>query len=145
MKNYKTFLNKYSININNKKQININEEINKDNYHYIIEHLLPNIIRKHTNKKIISESLVKSYSNKILTKEFNADKVIFETRKLNKLDIMVDNKIDYILEDNSVVAISYDTQEIINNILKEHTDIIEYMKKNINNFCNTINQIKGYY
>jgi len=143
--NYKTFKNKLNISDNkSNKYSSINEEINIDNYQYIIEHLLPTIIKKHSNS-IITEQLIKEYSNKVFNKEFSGDRVLFEIRKLNKLDNILPNKLDYILEDNSRIVINYETQELINNILGNHKDIIDYMQKNSNNFSKTINQIKGYH
>lgn len=144
--NYKTFSSKISL-ANRElkpKYAGINEEINNDNYHYIVEKLLPNIIKKHNNRIMITENIIKSYSNKLTKKEFTGDNILFEMRKLNKLDNIIPNKIDYILKDNSRIFIDYKTQEIINNVLGEHIDIIDYMKQNITNFSQTINQIKGY-
>ncbi len=143
--NYKTFKNKLNISDNiSDRYSSINEEINIDNYQYIIEHLLPTIIKKHSNN-IITEQLIKEYSNKVFNKEFSGDRVLFEIRNLNKLDNILPNKLDYILEDNSRIVINYETQELINNILGNHKDIIDYMQKNSNNFSKTINQIKGYH
>ena len=84
-----------------------------------------------------------SYINSVKRKEFNANEVIFEIRKLNKLCNIFNNKIDYILEDNSKVVIDIDTQRDINNLFNNHTDVIEYMQENKQNFMKVINQIKG--
>jgi len=144
--NYKNFSSKISLANRELKPkcARINEEINIDNYYYIIEKLLPNLIKKHNNQTIITESVIKDYSNKALNKSFTGDNVVFEMRKLNRLDNILPNKIDYILEDGSKVVISYKTQEIINSVLGEHLDIIKHMNKNNRNFTQTIKQIKGY-
>ena len=118
--------------IDSKKYTNLYTEINKDNYNYIHKNLLTELINKYDNNIKITENL------------FNANVVLFEIRKLNKLGNIFNNKIDYILEDNSKVVIDINTQEQINKLFNNHTDVIDYMQENKQNFMKVINQIKGY-
>lgn len=131
--------------IDGKQFSNINKEIKQDNYQVMYEHFLPNIILKNNNKTKITEHLLESYIRQATSKIFNADNVLFEIRKLNKLDKIYNNKIDYILEDGTNVVINYDTQELIIKLFSKYNDVIEYMQENKDNFIKTINQIKGYH
>lgn len=130
--------------IDSKKYSNLYTEINKDNYNYIHKNLLTELINKYNNNIKITENLLSSYINSVKNKEFNANEVLFEIRKLNKLGHIFNNKIDYILEDNSKVFIDIGTQEYINTLFNNHKDVIDYMQENKQNFMKVINQIKGY-
>lgn len=130
--------------IDSKKYSNVYSEINRDNYNYIQKNLLSDIIHKYSNNIKITENLLETYINKVKNKEFTSNKILSEIRKINKLGSKFSNKIDYILEDGSQVIIDIDTQEDINRLFENHTDIIEYMKENKQNFVKVINQIKGY-
>ena len=76
------------------------------------------------------------------SKLFTIDPVINEIRNLNKLDKLIEGKIDFKLNDGSVVAINKDTQHHINNLLQNHNDIVEHMRESSENFLGVIKQIK---
>lgn len=130
--------------IDSKKYANVYSEINKDNYNYIQKNLLSDIIHKYNNNIKITENLLESYINKVKNKEFTSNKILSEIRKINKLGSKFNKKIDYILEDGSQVIIDMDTQDHINKLFENHSDVIEYMSENKKNFLKVINQIKGY-
>jgi hypothetical protein len=73
---------------------------------------------------------------------FSVDPVVHEIRKLNKLDRLVENKLHYVLEDESIVAIDVRTQEHLNNLLQNQTEIIEYMRESKENFFHVLEQIE---
>ena len=73
---------------------------------------------------------------------FSVDPVVHEIRKLNKLDRLVENKLHYVLEDDSIVAINLRTQEHLNNLLQNQTEIIEYMRESKENFFHVLEQIE---
>jgi predicted GNAT superfamily acetyltransferase len=73
---------------------------------------------------------------------FSVDPVVHEIRKLNKLDRLVENKLHYVLEDDSIVAIDLRTQEHLNNLLQKQTEIIEYMRESKENFFHVLKQIE---
>ena len=128
--------------IDSKKYSNVYSEINRDNYNYIQKNLLSDIIHKYSNNIKITENLLETYINKVKNKEFTSNKILSEIRKINKLGSKFSNKIDYILEDGSQVIIDIDTQEDMNRLFENHTDIIEYMKENKKNLMKIINKIK---
>jgi len=55
---------------------------------------------------------------------------------------MVEGKLHYVLADNSTVAINEDTQDILNKILDNQTEIIEYMRESKQNFFHVLEQIE---
>ena len=65
-----------------------------------------------------------------------------EIRKLNKLDVVVENKLHYQLDDESIVAINEATLQVLNNLLHKQTDIVEYMRESKENFFYVIEKIK---
>jgi hypothetical protein len=73
---------------------------------------------------------------------FSVDPVVHEIRKLNKLERLVENKQNYVLEDESIVAIDVRTQEHLNNLLQNQTEIIEYMRESKENFFHVLEQIE---
>jgi len=68
--------------------------------------------------------------------------VVYEIRKLNKLDVVIEGKIHYELNDGSVVAISEATQENLNNLLQNQKEIIDYMRESKENFIHVVEKLE---
>jgi len=64
-----------------------------------------------------------------------------QIREMNSFDSIIDGKIHYILNDESVVAISEDTIETLNNVLENKLDVVDFMKESSDNFLQIINVI----
>lgn len=120
-----------------KLEVQISNEI----YEEISENRIAQIIKEHHDVKV-TDTLIESYIALASSKIFTIDPVVFDVRKLNKLDVVVENKIHYELNDNSVVAIDIATQETLNNLLHNQTEIVEYMRESKQNFMRVIEQIK---
>jgi hypothetical protein len=73
---------------------------------------------------------------------FSVDPVVYEIRSLNKLDRIIEGKITYTLNDGSIVAISEDTQDKLNKLLHNHTDVIEHMRESKDNFMMVVSKIE---
>lgn len=110
------------------------EHINKKDKEYD-SRLVASIIRKNNPNIRLSNSLIESCIKQVKSKEFSIDPAVLELREFNN------NKADYILSDSSHIAVSMETQNTLNIILKEHEDIIDYMKINKNNFVNVVKKI----
>jgi hypothetical protein len=121
-----------------KLQVQISQEI----YEEISDIRIANIIREHHEIKV-TDTLIESYIDLASSKIFTVDPVVFDIRRLNKLDVVVENKLHYELSDGSVVAIDNTTQEILNNLLGNHNDIVTYMRESKENFMQVIEHIKG--
>jgi hypothetical protein len=120
----------------------IQQQIQQDLYEDISVSKIVNIIRKHHDNVKITDTLIESYVDLASSKLFTSDLVVQDIRKFNKLDKLIENRIDYKLNDGTTVVISDATQQKINNIFGKHQDVIEYMRENQDNFLNVLNQIE---
>lgn len=120
-----------------KLEIQISNEI----YEEISENRIAQIIKEHHDTKV-TDTLIESYIDLASSKIFTLDPVVFDIRRMNKLDVVVENKIHYELNDKSVVAIDIATQESLNNLLHNQKEIVEYMRESKENFMQVIEQIK---
>jgi vacuolar-type H+-ATPase subunit I/STV1 len=112
-----------------KLEVQISQEI----YEEISENRIANIIREHHDIKV-TDTLIESYIALASSKIFTLDPVVHQIRKLNKLDVVVENKLQYQLDDGSIVAINEATLQVLNNLLHKQTDIVEYMRESKENF-----------
>jgi len=117
------------------------EKIAKDTYHEISENTVASIIKEHHNIKV-TDTLIESYIELASSNIFSVDPVVQKIRSLNKLDRIVEGKLHYVLSDNSTVAINEATQDILNKILGNQTEIIEYMRESKDNFFHVLEQIE---
>lgn len=126
-----------SKNFSEKLEVQISNEI----YEEISENRIAQIIKEYHDVKV-TDTLIESYIALASSKIFTTDPVVFEVRRLNKLDVVVENKIHYELNDSSVVAIDIATQETLNNLLHNQTEVVDYMRESKENFMRVIEQIK---
>lgn len=124
------------------KQQNLNKNIQLQIQNELYENITPNkivdIIQHHHNIRI-TDTLIESYIDLASSKTFSVDPVIHDLRKYNSL---IKEHLDYKLDDGTVVVISENTQQLLNNIFDNHPDIIEYMRENKENFLNVVNQLE---
>jgi len=116
-------------------------KITKDTYQEISEHTVASIIKEHHDIKV-TDTLIESYVELASSNMFSVDPVVHKIRSLNKLDRIVEGKLHYILADNSTVAINEDTQDILNKLLNNQKDIVEYMRESKENFFYVLEQIE---
>lgn len=119
----------------------LEEEVSKELYEELSEHTVANIIKEYHDVKV-TDKLIETYVQLASSNMFSVDPVVQEIRKLNKLDRLVEGKLHYVLEDESIVAIDERTQEKLNNLLQNQTDIIEYMRESKQNFFYVLEQIE---
>lgn len=117
------------------------DEIIKESYEDIEDGRIATIIREHHEIKV-TNTLIESYRELAASKIFTVDPIVQEIRKLNKLDSIIENKIHYTLSDGSVVGINEDTQETLNNLLRNDKEIVEYMRESKSNFFYVLKKIK---
>ena len=120
---------------------NLEQKISKQIYEELSENRIANIIREHHKIKV-TDTLIESYIDLASSKIFTVDPVVQEIRKLNKLDVIIENKIHYELLDGSIVAINETTLSILNNLLQNQKEIIDYMRESKDNFLNVIERIE---
>ena len=119
----------------------LEQEIAQDIYEEISVDKIARIIAEHHDVKV-TDKLIESYLELASSNIFTIDPVATKIRDLNRFDNLIEGKIDFTLNDGSVVAINKDTQSHINNILQNHNEIVEYMRESKENFLSVIQQIK---
>lgn len=112
-----------------------------DLYEDIPQHKVADIIRTYHDVKV-TDTLIESYIELAASKMFTTDKVAQDIRKFNKLDYVLEGRIDYKLDDGSVVIIKEETQGKINKLFDDQPDIIQYMRESKDNFINVVSQLK---
>ena len=122
------------------QQIEFEEELAKDLYEDIPAVKIANIIKEHHDVKV-TDKLIESYIVMASSKTFSVDPVIHGIRSFNSIDSLLENKIDYVLEDGSSVAIDEETQEMLNNLLEDKYQIVEYMRESKDNFMHVIKEL----
>ena len=118
----------------------IEEEIKTELYDEISENKIANIIKEYHDVKV-TDTLIESYIELASSKLFTVDPVVQEIRDLNKLDKLIEGKIDYKLEDGSIIAIDEYTQLRLNTLFKNEQEIIEHMRESKENFIAVLKQI----
>ena len=116
------------------------EEVTKETYNDIPDTKVAEIIKEYHNVKV-TDTLIESYIELASSNTFSVDPVICELRKYNKLDRLVEGKLDYTLDDGSIIAINEATQDYLNKLLQNQTEIIEYMRESKVNFLKVLEQI----
>ena len=119
----------------------LEEQAKKELYEELSDKTMANIIREHHDIKV-TDTLVESYKQLASSNIFSVDPVVQGIRSLNKLDRLIENKLHYVLNDECIVAISEATQERLNNLLQNQTEIIEYMRESKDNFMHVLKKIE---
>jgi hypothetical protein len=115
--------------------------VQQEAYDQILDIKIADIIKEHHNNIKTTDTLIESYIELASSKLFTLDPVVHDIKRINKLDRLIENRFDYVLDDGSVVVISEETQQRINNIFKKHQDIVEYMRESKENFLDVLNQL----
>ena len=119
---------------------NIEEQVKTELYEDIPDNKIANIIKEHHDIKV-TDTLIESYIELASSKLFTVDPVVLEIRNLNKLDKLIEGKIDYKLADGTIIAINESTQDKLVELFKDEQEIIEYMRESKENFIDVLKQI----
>jgi hypothetical protein len=115
----------------------IEQEVTKNIYEDVLENKIAAIIKSENDVKV-TQSILEHYIDLASSKRFTLDETVLKIRKLNKHDYIFEDKIDFVLKDNSRVVIAYDTKKLLNNILKNQKEIIDYMSESKENFLEVL-------
>lgn len=118
------------------------KEIQCEQYETISDTTVASLIHEHHKGVRVTDTLIETYLELASSKIFSNDPVIQDIRNITKIDRIIENKIDYVLDDGTVMLIDESTLDKINNIFADHTDVIEYMRESSNNFLDVINQLE---
>jgi uncharacterized lipoprotein YehR (DUF1307 family) len=122
------------------KEVQLQEEVIQEIYDNIDHNVVATLIREHHNIKV-TDTLIESYIGLAASKLFSVDPVIQNIRSLNVIESLIENKIDYKLDDGSIIAIDEDTQDLLNALLVDRQDIVEHMRANKENFLQVVREI----
>ena len=122
------------------EQIHFEEEIAKDLYEEIPHIKIANLIREHHDIKV-TDTIIESYLQLVFSKTFSIDPVIHDIRALNSVDSLIETKIDYELEDGSIVVISEETQQMLASILEDKYQLVEFMRESKKNFMHVLREL----
>lgn len=119
----------------------LEEEVSKDLYEELSHNTVAGIIKEHHNIKV-TDTLIENYIQLASSNMFSVDPVVHGIRSLNKLDRLIEGKLHYVLNDDSIVTIDEGTQTILNKLLQNQTEIIEYMRESKDNFFHVLSKIE---
>lgn len=137
---FKQFLSTLKLKEQEEQTASLVEEVTKEIYEEIPNTKVAEIIKEYHDVKV-TDTLIESYVELASSNIFSVDPVICELRKYNKLDTLVEGKLNYTLNDGSVVAINETTQDYLNKLLYNQNEIIEYMRESEQNFLYVLERI----
>ncbi|NBP55141.1 hypothetical protein EBU71_01135 [bacterium] len=97
------------------------------------------IIQKYHNTNKITDTLLESYKNLASSEVYTIDSVITELKQ--KENSTLYDKLEYVLEDNTRIALTTETQEMLAEVLKDKPDTVLFMSKNKTNFMSVVRGI----
>jgi len=122
-------------------QETVQKKLQQDLYGEMSDNKVADIIRRYHSDIKITDTLIESYVELSSSKIFTLDPVAHDITKFNKLDCIVEGRLDYKLEDGSSVVISEQTYQQLNNIFGKHPEIVSYIRTSADNFLDVINQL----
>lgn len=122
-------------------QEHITQQINQELYEDLSYNIVADIINNYHDVRV-TDTLIESYKNLASSKIFTVDPVIKDIKTINKLDTVLEDHYEFILNDDSKILVSEQILQYINNILGNNTDIIEYMRESKDNFFHVLELIK---
>jgi hypothetical protein len=119
----------------------LEEQASKNLYEELSATKVANIIKEYHDIKV-TDTLIENYIQLASSNIFSVDPVVQDIRSLNKLDRLIEGKLHYVLSDDSIVTISERTQDRLNNLLQNQTEIIEYMRESKDNFIHVLSKLE---
>ena len=106
----------------------------------IPEEKVVTLIKKHHNIEKVTDTLVESYIELASSNVFSVDPVVTDLKERSNSNFY--GKLEYTLNDGNIVAINEDTQLVLNSLLQNKYDIIDYMRESKENFMHVISKLK---
>lgn len=110
----------------------------EDNNNLIPEEKIANLIKKHHSTNRITDTLIESYIELASSNIFSIDPVIVEIKQKTS---SLPGKLEYTLDDGNTVAINENTQHLLNTLLEDKYQIVEYMRESKENFMHVIREL----
>jgi len=140
---YRQFISQFKESGDSVTRLNasLEEQAKKELYEELSDNTIANIIKEYHNIKV-TDTLVESYKQLASSTIFSVDPVVHNIRALNKLDRLIEGKMHYVLNDDTIVAIDESTQDLLNNILQNHLDVVEYMRESKEHFMHVLTKLE---
>lgn len=116
-----------------------NTELLEDIDTTIPEEKIAQFIRQYHSIDKITDTLIESYIELASSNMFTVDPVVTAIKESKTAEF--NGKLQYELNDGSVVAINEATQEMLNSILADKNEIVEYMRESKDNFVRIIKEL----
>ena len=104
----------------------------------IPEEKIANLVNKYHSIDKITDTLIESYLELASSNMFSIDPVITEMKQKTA---SLPGKLEYTLNDGTNVAISEVTQRLLNTLLVDKYQIVEYMRESKQNFMRIIKEV----
>lgn len=104
----------------------------------IPEEKIVNLVNKYHNIEKITDTIVESYLELASSNLFTIDPVLLEIKQRSS---SLPGKIEHTLNDGNVVAIDEETQNLLNTLLEDKYQIVEYMRESKENFMRIIKEV----
>lgn len=106
----------------------------------IPEAKIVDLIRKHNAVDKITSQVVESYASCIASKNFTIDPVVTEIKSTYSNSQF--NKLEYILDDRTTIALDEQTILKLRNISEDKYNLVEHMRESKENFMQVIRQLE---
>ena len=126
---------------NNSLSLALNEQL-RVNLYRNSDQIVSSIKKHHSNTRI-TDTLIESYVDLAASKVFTVDNVVFDMKRSNTMDCLLEGRLDYKLNDGSTIVITEETQKSINTLLKHDSEVVDYMKQSRFNFLEVLKQLRN--
>lgn len=123
---------------NRKVQQEIVESIAADICSEMSPIMIAETIRKHHGNIRISDELVESYIDLVESKRFTVDPVAIEMNSWVPHTSLLEDRVEFVLNDQTKVVVSEQTVHLINKVLGQHQDVLDYMRESADNFVEVV-------
>lgn len=123
-------------------QEDIQKRIQQDLYEEMSYNKIADIIREHHGDIKVTDTLIESYVELASSKLFTLDPVAHDISKFNRLNSIVEGRLDYKLGDGASIVVTEETYQQLNKVFAQHPDAVEYMRSNVENFLTVINALE---
>ena len=116
-----------------------NQKLLEDIITIVPEEKVAHYIREYHNIDKITDTLIESYIELASSNLFSVDPVVIAIKERSAVEFS--GKLEYQLADGNIVAINEDTQDVLNKLLQDKPEIVNYMRESKNNFMRILREI----
>lgn len=103
------------------------------------EEKLVSLIRKHNLGIRVTPSILEEYAKNIEDNKFSIDPVIHEVKQRTSF---FSDKVEHTLNDGTRVAVDEETQYVLNSLLRDKYEVMQYMQESKHNFMRVVKELE---